>query len=86
MGKERVPNAPKDLMFLLVGKLLHGRNILEVLISFLLFDIEDMLKTIYRVLSEVNLSLIVEGFLSSCLSLLLLLDENRVPILFLIIS
>ena len=73
-------------MLLLVGKLFHGRNILEVLISFLLFDIEDMLKTIYRVLGKINLSLRIKGFLSGCLSLLLLFDENRVPSLFLIIS
>ena len=73
-------------MFLLIGKFLQRRNSLELGISLFLFNIEDVLETFYRVLGEVELGLSIESFLSSCLSLLLLLFKNRVAVFFLSIS
>ena len=73
-------------MFLLIGKFLQRRNSLELGISLFLFNIEDVLKTFYRVFGEVELGLSIESFLSSCLSLLLLLFKNHIAVLFLSIS
>ena len=59
---------------------------MELGISLFLFDIKHVLETFYRVFGEVELGLSIESFLFGCLSLLLLLDKNRVAVFFLSIS